>query len=399
MKKLNSNSPLKLTPQLSVVFWQPIRLFLDSKIKLSSTVGSSPEFHAESIPHPSKEYLLRPSRSSDALFRNVSTSFLLKTLVKYRRILKKTSMSVKKIRKYRASAWSNVAGDRAGSPLALSPLLKQTQTVQDVSTLSYGRSFGSKASSIISRSLLAKGPHIVLSSQHYSPKSPSFPTYIPNYSAHQINMRRLRLRFERWFFSNLGCRTYVWFANIWKTLRTEFDRGCLSSMYSRCVRQLTRRGNRFILRANQAYVTFQSIVLAVVSVPGLQFYMKMVIRLLKEHRSHWAVLMYMLTFFSVCKNHFWFKTVYQYRLVVRGKFGGYMRASQKVFQQGVVKIHQWDLRINYYRLCPVTKYGVFSVRFWLQMRDMRQVRLAAILGDAAPSNLLEDYLGKGPIDN
>jgi ribosomal protein S3 len=71
----------------------------------------------------------------------------------------------------------------------------------------------------------------------------------------------------------------------------------------------------------------------------------------------------MLGFFRVCKNHFWFKTLYQYRLVVRGKFGGYMRASQKVFQNGVVKIHQWDLKINYYRLCPVTKYGVFSVRF------------------------------------
>lgn len=149
-------------------------------------------------------------------------------------------------------------------------------------------------------------------------------------------------------------------------------------MYEQAMRYLAKKGGQFYVEAPQAHVVFQSLFMAITSVTGLQFFMKTMSNLISSFRSHWALIRHLMTLFFKCKNYFWFKTLYQYRLVMRGKFGGHMRARQEVLQHGIVKIHQWDLNINYYRIFPVTKYGVFSVRLWLQMRDMRILRLRKV---------------------
>lgn len=190
--------------------------------------------------------------------------------------------------------------------------------------------------------------------------------------------KMFRLRFERWFFKHLGNRTYVWFANIWHSLSSQFNKTNLSKMYEQAMRYLAKKGGQFYVEAPQAHVVFQSLFMAITSVTGLQFFMKTMSNLISSFRSHWALIRHLMTLFFKCKNYFWFKTLYQYRLVMRGKFGGHMRARQEVLQHGIVKIHQWDLNINYYRIFPVTKYGVFSVRLWLQMRDMRILRLRKV---------------------
>lgn len=69
-------------------------------------------------------------------------------------------------------------------------------------------------------------------------------------------------------------------------------------------------------------------------------------------------------------------------MVVRGKFGGHMRASQKIFQHGVVKLNAWALDIDYYRIRPVTKYGTFSLRFWVQFCDLRSVRIRKVMASS-----------------
>lgn len=224
------------------------------------------------------------------------------------------------------------------------------------------------------RSFVGNSPHTTYFHKYSTPLCGPLPPYVRGYSYTREKYRLLRFRFERWFFNTLGCRTYVWFSDIWLTVSKRMNPAYLEHMYARCMRRLAKKGSRFAIREAQAHVMFQSILLAVTTVTGLQFFMKMVVKMLQSFRSHWAVLLHTLRLFYQCKNYFWFKTLYQYRLTVRGKFGGYLRASQKVFQHGVVKLHQWDLNINYYRLCPHTKYGTFSVRFWLQLRDLRHLR-------------------------
>ena len=50
-------------------------------------------------------------------------------------------------------------------------------------------------------------------------------------------------------------------------------------------------------------------------------------------------------------------------MTVRGKFGGHMRANQKTFQHGVVRLNAYSVDLDYYRIRPVTRYGTFSLRF------------------------------------
>lgn len=145
-------------------------------------------------------------------------------------------------------------------------------------------------------------------------------------------------------------------------------------MYYRVFKRLSSRAFRFFIRDGHSFVMYQSVVLAALTVTGLQFFMKLLGRHM-TYRSHWAYITNMVRFFDVCKSHFYFKTMYQYRVIVRGKFGGQLRAKQKVFQSGVLRLHQWSLPVNYYRVCPTTKYGTFSIRFWIQIRDLRALRL------------------------
>lgn len=243
------------------------------------------------------------------------------------------------------------------------------------------------------RSFISNGPYTTYLHKTRFPRRIKPVHYVPSYPYTKEKYRLLRFRFERWFFNTLGCRTYVWFSDIWLTVSKRVHKPHLEHMYARCMRRLAKKGSRFAIRETQAHVMFQSILLAVTTVTGLQFFMKMVIKMLQSFRSHWAVLLHALSLFHQCKNYFWFKTLYQYRLVVRGKFGGYLRASQQVFQHGVVKLHQWDLNINYYRLCPHTKYGTFSVRFWLQLRDLRRIRYNQMT-NSLPFSKLKDVSSK-----
>lgn len=189
-----------------------------------------------------------------------------------------------------------------------------------------------------------------------------------------MGWRRFRMRWESHLSKQMGVRTYIWFANIWRTMTSLIRASILQSMYFRVFKRLSSRAFRFWIRDGHSFVMYQSVVLASLTVTGLQFFMKLIGRHM-HYRSHWAYILNMVRFFDVCKSHFYFKTMYQYRVIVRGKFGGQLRAKQKVLQSGVLRLHQWSIPVNYYRVCPTTKYGTFSVRFWIQIRDLRQFRL------------------------
>lgn len=96
---------------------------------------------------------------------------------------------------------------------------------------------------------------------------------------------------------------------------------------------------------------------------GASVFLQMLGRMLQGFRSHWAVILHTLRTLDACRCYFWYKTIMQYRLTVRGKFGGYLRAGQKTFQYGVVKLNSRTIDLDYCRIQPVTKYGTFSVRF------------------------------------
>lgn len=196
----------------------------------------------------------------------------------------------------------------------------------------------------------------------------------PNLYFKGMGWRRFRMRWESYLSKQMGVRTYIWFANIWRTMTALVKASILESMHFRVFKRLSSRAFRFFIRDGHSFVMYQSVVLAALTVTGLQFFMKLIGRHMK-YRSHWAYILNMVRFFDVCKSHFYFKTMYQYRVIVRGKFGGQLRAKQKVFQSGVLRLHQWSLPVNYYRICPTTKYGSFSIRFWLQIRDLRLLRL------------------------
>lgn len=189
-----------------------------------------------------------------------------------------------------------------------------------------------------------------------------------------MGWRRFRMRWESYLSKQMGVRTYIWFANIWRTMTSLIRSSILNSMHYRVFKRLSSRAFRFFIRDGHSFVMYQSIILAALTVTGLQFFMKLLGRHM-TYRSHWAYITNMVRFFDVCKAHFYFKTMYQYRVIVRGKFGGQLRAKQKVFQSGVLRLHQWSLPVNYYRVCPTTKYGTFSIRFWIQIRDLRALRL------------------------
>lgn len=57
-------------------------------------------------------------------------------------------------------------------------------------------------------------------------------------------------------------------------------------MYTACMQKLSRKGSRFFIEPQQAHIVFQSIFLAVASVTGLQFFMKMMSTMISMFRSH-----------------------------------------------------------------------------------------------------------------
>lgn len=208
---------------------------------------------------------------------------------------------------------------------------------------------------------------------HYFPKVPRKLRPADTFYS-GLGWRRFRMRWESYLSKQMGVRTYIWFANIWRTMVEIIKIKIMQSMRNRVFRRLSSRAFKFFIRDGHSFIFFQSIVLAALTVTGLQFFMKMIGRHMR-YRSHWAYILNMVRFFDICKSHFYFKSLYQYRVVVRGKFGGQLRAKQKVFQNGVLRLHQWSVPINYYRICPTTKYGSFSIRFWLQIRDLKLLRL------------------------
>jgi ribosomal protein S3 len=68
-------------------------------------------------------------------------------------------------------------------------------------------------------------------------------------------------------------------------------------------------------------------------------------------------------------------------MTVSGKFGGQLRASQKTFQHGVIKLNARAIDLDYYRIRTITKYGTFGLRFWVQFRDLRSVRTKKAAAD------------------
>lgn len=212
----------------------------------------------------------------------------------------------------------------------------------------------------------------------------------------KINRRHLwvlfRMRFERFMFKALGCRVYVWFSNLWKTVSSDIAGWFIYENF--VIIRLIKKGMRFTIREAHARVLIKSAWLAVTMLGGVSVFMQMMCRMVQSFRSHWAVVMYTLRVLDSCRCYFWYKTLMQYRMVVRGKFGGYMRANQKVFQQGVVKLNAWALDIDYYRIRPVTKYGTFSLRFWVQFRDLRTVRVQRLAAEkgADPRSLRSDSI-------
>jgi hypothetical protein len=70
----------------------------------------------------------------------------------------------------------------------------------------------------------------------------------------------------------------------------------------------------------------------------------------------------------LCSNFFWFRFFLNYKVTLQGKIGGFLRAEKKVFKKGNVVIEDKSAVIAYHRTFPRTKYGVYSLNFWLQYR-------------------------------
>lgn len=199
----------------------------------------------------------------------------------------------------------------------------------------------------------------------------------------RINRKQLwllfRMRFERFMFKALGCRVYVWFSNLWRTIGADIRGWFVYENF--VVARLVKKGIRFTIREAQARILVKSAWLAVTMLGGVSVFMQMLSRMVRSFRSHWAVVMYTLRVLDACRCYFWYKTLMQYRMTVSGKFGGQLRASQKTFQHGVIKLNARAIDLDYYRIRTITKYGTFGLRFWVQFRDLRSVRTKKAAAD------------------
>lgn len=66
----------------------------------------------------------------------------------------------------------------------------------------------------------------------------------------------------------------------------------------------------------------------------------------------------------------------QYRLMLLGRLGGVMRAAKKFIGHGALKLYTWHGIVDYAQADVPTKWGVFGFSFWLQFRDVPQLRIA-----------------------
>lgn len=57
-------------------------------------------------------------------------------------------------------------------------------------------------------------------------------------------------------------------------------------MYAACMQKLSKKGSQFFMEPQQAHIVFQSVFLAVASITGLQFFMKMMSTMISMFRSH-----------------------------------------------------------------------------------------------------------------
>lgn len=179
-----------------------------------------------------------------------------------------------------------------------------------------------------------------------------------------------KLKVERFFFKQLGVRMHVWFLNIWDIFMGGIDSYWQWFKFEdQRINAITKKGFKYLIeRREEAKFYLRSMALTLTFSGGVRLYIDKITVLLKQYRNNWAFITHTMDALRLCSNFFWFRFFLNYKVTLQGKIGGFLRAEKKVFKKGNVVIEDKSAVIAYHRTFPRTKYGVYSLSFWLQYR-------------------------------
>lgn len=164
-------------------------------------------------------------------------------------------------------------------------------------------------------------------------RSSKFINYVRN-----IFYRVLRLKVERFIFDQISCRAYIYFKNVLNLSVNNLD--SWGAAQNRCFRLIRKMGKGFPVSQSFNFLLVRSIGLLFTLVGGIFFFSRIFGIMMREFRRHWNLLNYVSKILTIVRLSMWYKAFIQYRIIIRGRFGGFMRASKKIITEGSLRLYR-----------------------------------------------------------
>lgn len=197
-----------------------------------------------------------------------------------------------------------------------------------------------------------------------------------NYT-NQLWERTFRISLEKFFFKKTGIRTYLFIRNVLGLTIYKFS--FWTTLEQKLILQLSKKNKRFSISETFALLLVRSIGFMFTAVGGLTFFSRLVIRLFRRFRYHWALMRHLQILLGIIRMSIWYQYHIQYRLTVSGRFGGVMRAGKKLIGHGILKFYLWTGILDYMQFDIATRWGVFGANLWIQFRDMPQLKIGKFI--------------------
>lgn len=178
----------------------------------------------------------------------------------------------------------------------------------------------------------------------------------------------LKIKFERFFFTQLHRPVYIWFYNVWGLFfkHQRRWRRFEKKIYRRLIKQ---RARKLTFLSGVAKIFLRTLGLLCFISGSFYCFLHVLTLLFRKHRGHWQLTGIIRRYIRVIRRRF--GTIRCCRIVINGKFNGAMRARKQTIVVGSknAKFFLVNARTSYSYAEGFTKWGIFGIHIWLQLRE------------------------------
>lgn len=195
------------------------------------------------------------------------------------------------------------------------------------------------------------------------------PTLTPTLRRYLERMWRIRfrLRFEKFFFKRTGCRTYVWLQSTFRGLRMSYRRRFRHVVRYNMHKNVRKLAGFWRWSTFQQAVFYYSLFMMVTLPGNLEMPFITLARLLKAHRSHFAVIRFFTTYLKKAMNARNVMSLFSFRMRIAGKFVGELKRRTCIVGVGEMRLARYQIPADFFTRTFNTRYGIFGMKFWIQI--------------------------------